>query len=184
MPTTESIREFVIAAHADFDAVQAMLADDAGLLNASHVWKEDDHESAIMGAAHMGNRTITQFLLGKGAPMAICTAAMLGNFAEVREALRKQPALIRERGAHGISLLAHASHSGDVDLVQHLFEHGATDGANQALSFALNGNHTALSLWLVANARIDKRWKNFQGKTVIDLAVGRGMTEVVNQLTS
>ena len=182
-PTPEDIREFVIAGHGDLAKVQSMLATQPGLLNLAHEWKSDDHETAIMGAAHVGNKPIAEVLLAQGAPLAIYTAAMLGRASDVRRMVRNDATAIRTAGAHAISLLAHAAHSGDVDLCQFLFENGAREGGPQAAAHAIGGGHTALTLWLINATNPDSRWQNFRGKTLLDLATERGMEEVVKRLT-
>ena len=179
----EDIREFVIAGHGDLAKVQTMLAAQPALLNLAHEWKSDDHETAIMGAAHVGNKPIAEYLVAEGAPLAIYTAAMLGRASDVRRVLRADPTSIRTAGAHAISLLAHAAHCGDVDLCQFLFENGARDGGAQAAAHAIGGGHTELALWLINATNPDSRWKNFRAKTLLDLAAERGMEEVVKRLT-
>jgi hypothetical protein len=79
----EQIRTFILAAHADFDKVKSMLAEHLELLNVAYPWSETDHETAIMAAAHMGNRPIAEHLIGLGAPVEIYTAAMLGDTPHV-----------------------------------------------------------------------------------------------------
>ena len=183
-PSLEQVREFVIAGHGELAKVQSMLSADAELLNEVHEWKSDDHETAIMGAAHVGNVPIAEYLLSKGAPLAIYTAAMLGRASDVRRMVRTDPTSVRLAGAHAIPLLAHAAHCGDVDLCQFLFESGARTGGAQAAAHAIGGGHTALALWLISATNPDSRWKNFRGKTLLDIAAERGMEEVVQRLTT
>ncbi len=52
--------------------------------------------TAIQAAAHTGQRAIAEYLLAKGARLEVCTAAMLGDVAEVEvaappEALYRAP---------------------------------------------------------------------------------------------
>ena len=88
LPTLDQLREFVIAGHGDLHKVQAMLADCPTLLNATYEWKENDTETAIQAAAHVGNVAVAEFLLAQGAPLEICTAAMLGRIPDVDQLLR------------------------------------------------------------------------------------------------
>src|SRR4051794_32277203 len=78
-PTTDQIREFVIAGHGNLEKVKQMLAIHPELLNIANVWRPGDTETALQGAAHVGNREIAEYLLSLGAPMDICCAAMLGR---------------------------------------------------------------------------------------------------------
>lgn len=172
--TPEQIRDFVIAAHGDFEKIKSMLAEIPELLNAAHPWSETDHETALMAAAQVGNRVIAQYLLKCGAPLDICTAAMLGQSKAVKDLLKDDPALIRACGAHGIPLLTHAAMSGDVALVRMLVKSGASEGLAFALHNAVLFHHDDLVRWLLENTRPDLSWKNWQGKTALTVALEGG----------
>jgi len=107
-PSTEQIREFVIAGHGNLEKVKQMLAENPKLLNASYRWNENDTETAVQAAAQVGSANIAQFLLKQGAPLEICTAAMLGMQDEVDHRLTEDPRNTNATGAHGIPLLPHA----------------------------------------------------------------------------
>lgn len=169
-PSPEDIRDFVIAGHGNLAGVQALLADKPALLHRAHAWSETDHETAIQAAAHVGARPIAEFLLAHGAALALPTAAMLGRTAAVRALLADDPARIHETGAHGIPLLAHVVWSGDPDLVASLHGQGAVAGASIAVCHAVMAGHVEVARWLLAHAQPDLSWRNFQGKTALDLA--------------
>lgn len=181
-PNVDQIREFVIAGHGDLPKVQAMLAEMPALLDRAYAWSESDHETAIQAAAHVGHAPIAGFLLAQGAALAIPTAAMLGRRADVERLLAEDPARSGEAGAHGIPLLAHAAFSGDAELVRFLHERGARSGASMALAHAAQSGHLAVARWLVENAGPDLTWKNWQGKTALDLAEAAGHGEIANLL--
>src|SRR2546422_216402 len=103
--TPELIRDFVIASHMDLEKVKRMYEEHPALLNAAHPWKESDHETAVQAAAQMGNVAVAEYLLSKGAPLEICTAAMLGRTEDVKRLLSRDPKDIGATGAHGIPLL-------------------------------------------------------------------------------
>src|SRR5437870_6983042 len=107
-PSTEQIREFVIAGHGNLEKVKQMLAENPKLLNASYRWNENDTETAVQAAAQVGSANVAQFLLKQGAPLEICTAAMLGMQDEVDHRLTEDPRNTKATGAHGIPLLPHA----------------------------------------------------------------------------
>mgnify|MGYP003542191442 CR=1 FL=1 len=88
--------------------VRTLLAAHPELLNA----RSPLDESALGAAAHVGNREVARFLLDQGAPLEICTAAMLADRAAVA-AFLEDPAQARAVGAHGIPLLTHAKMGGD-----------------------------------------------------------------------
>jgi len=177
-PNAGEIREFVIAGHGNLEKVKQMLATHPGLLNMAHEWRPGDTETALQGAAHVGNRQVAEYLLAQGAPLDICTAAMLGRRAEVERFLREEPDKIHTNGAHGIPLLTHAALSGDVDLVQMLYERGATSGASAALALAVGKGHVGMTRWLLENSSPDLTWKNFQGKTALQLANDNGSHDI------
>lgn len=115
--TQEQIRNFVLPAHGNLEAVRQQLAAEPRLLNEKF---EEFDETALEAASHVGNRPIAQFLLDQGAPMNIYTAAMFGLTEEVVQFLDETPDLVNGNGVHGISLLYHAALSGDVALVEML----------------------------------------------------------------
>src|SRR5712692_7309512 len=98
----ELVRDFVIAGHMDLEKVKRMHQERPALLNAAYPWKENDHETAVQAAAQVGNVAIAEYLLSKGAPLEICTAAMLGRTDEVKRILSGNPQDINATGAHGI----------------------------------------------------------------------------------
>jgi ankyrin repeat protein len=180
---TGQIRQFVIAGHGDLNRVKQMLADNPELLNAGYKWTDNDTETAVQAAAQVGNKPIAEFLLEKGAPLHICTAAMLGRRDEVERRIKLDPTQAKATGAHGIPLLAHAAFSGDLALVQFVFNNGATSGANLALQNAIMREDVETVKWLLDNVQLDLNAKNFQGKTPIQMAVERKNEKIAQLLT-
>lgn len=180
--SAEQVREFVIAGHGNLARVQEMLAANPELLNVSHMWRENDWETAIQGASHVGNADIAEFLLAQGAPLAIYTAAMLGRQDDVESWLDQDPSLINAVGAHGIPLMAHAALSGNVALASLLAQRGAREGMSFALSNAVSRGHREMVRWLLENGAPDLSWLNFQGKTPLAIAVERGDEDMATLL--
>ncbi len=106
------VREFVSAAHGNFDKTKEMLGAEPGLLNATWDWGGGDFEMAIGGAGHMGRKDIALWLLEQGGRMDIFVAAMLGRRDIVEPTLKAFPHLVHSKGPHGISLLRHAKAGG------------------------------------------------------------------------
>jgi len=117
--STDQVREFVIAGHGNLEKVRKMLAERPDLLNTAYAWSENDHETAIQAAAQVGSVPVATYLLEKGAPLEICTAAMLGNKGEVEKRIRDNPDNVNSTGAHGIPLLTHAAWSGNLEPVSY-----------------------------------------------------------------
>ena len=179
MPEIEQIKEFVIAGHGNLEKLKSMLETNPELLLEKFEWRENDFESALEGASHVGNRAIAMFLIGQGAPKEITTAAMLGEIDAVKTMLEKQPDLIQFKGAHGIALLPHAALSGNLELVKMLFERGATEGASMALTLVASRGFTDVAAWLVQQAQPDLSWKNFAGKTALEIATETNDTAMI-----
>jgi ankyrin repeat protein len=178
-PSAEHIREFVIASHGDFEKVKQMLSQQPELLKAPYPWNENDRETPIQAAAQMGDVAIAEYLLEKGAPLEICTAAMLGRKDAVERFLAEDPGLIQTTGAHGIPLLTHAALSGNLELVQFLFQCGARTGVSPALHSAVSRGYYDIARWLLESGKPDISWKNFQGKTALAVATERKHERIV-----
>lgn len=178
-PSTEQIREFVIAGHGNLEKVRQMLAENPKLLNASYRWSENDLETAVQAAAQVGSSNVAQFLLKHGAPLEICTAAMLDMRDEVERRLNDDPQNANATGAHGIPLLPHAVWSENPRLVRLVFERGAKSGATLALQNAVSKGNYEIVEWLLENAGPDIWAQNFQGKTPLKVATERNNDRVV-----
>ncbi|MCI0408509.1 MAG: ankyrin repeat domain-containing protein, partial [Acidobacteria bacterium] len=70
-------------------------------------------ETALGAASHMGNKEIARFLLAKGAPPTIFSAAMLGQLDIVKAMVAANPGVEQFKGPHGIPLIAHAKAGGE-----------------------------------------------------------------------
>jgi len=181
-PPIEQVREFVIAGHGNLQKIKEMLAANPGLLNASYGWGDKDNETAIQASAQVGNASVAEFLLEKGAPMEICTAAMLGRVEIVKNELTRNPSRANALGAHGIPLLPHSVWSGNLDLVRFVHSHGATTGANLAFHNAIVKGNPEIVSWLLDNAGADVSSKNYQGKSALAVARERGNESLVKIL--
>lgn len=181
-PTPELIREFVLAGHGNADRVRELLVEHPALLNAGHEWAPDDVETALGAAAHVGNSAIATYLLERGAPLDICTAAMLGRTDAVAGMLAEDSSRIRAIGAHKIPLLTHAALGGSIALVEMLVGKGAVDGASAALGMAVSRKDAAMARWLLAHTTPDLGWKNSQGKTLLVIAAERGANDIAEML--
>ncbi len=169
-PTEEEIRDFVVAGHGNLPRIREMLMAKPELLNASYKWSEGDSETALQAAAQSGSRPVAEYLLEHGAPLDVCTAAMLGRKDVVEGMLKKDPQLINARGAHGIPIMAHAAWSDNVELAEMLMKRGATQGMSLALGNAVMKGNTRMARWLIRHGNPDFNWKNYEGKSLMTLA--------------
>jgi len=106
------VKRFVIAGHANFPAVKAMLAEEPNLINGAIDWGNGDFETALGGASHMGRRDIAEYLLEHNARMDIFAATMLGQIDIVKAAVVAFPNIVNVPGPHGIPLIVHAEKGG------------------------------------------------------------------------
>lgn len=179
-PSQELVAAFVGAAHGHLPTVQKLLEEHPELLNAE--WTRNDNETAIQAASQVGNVPIAEYLLSKGAPMAICTAAMLGRKHDVERMLKENPKNIDTSGAHGIPLLPHAALSGNLDLVQFLYTRGAKKGVSEAFHNSVRRNFQDTAEWLLENGKPDLAWKDYQGKTALAVAKEKGYAKIAQLL--
>ena len=178
-PSQELVEPFVISAHYNLPRVKELYEQYPELLNEK--WAKFD-ESALAAASHTGQRAIAEFLLEQGAPMVICTAAMLGRTGDVAAFLSEDASLANARGAHGISILFHAAMSGNIDVTELLLAHGGGEGINDALHGAVAYNHIAMAQWLLAHGVTDVNTLNYEDKTPLKVAHERGFSDMADVL--
>ncbi|MCA9903471.1 MAG: ankyrin repeat domain-containing protein [Anaerolineae bacterium] len=181
-PNQETINEFVIAAHHDLNKVKQMLAGEPLLLNQKAQWQE----TPIQAATHVGNQTIVEYLLAEGAPLDICTAAMMGKREELSAMLREDPTSINARGAHNLPLLYYATIYDRVDIAELLLAAGADInagvGSNTALHGAATFGQANIARWLIDHGA-DIIAKDFNGKTPHEVAVERGHMTIADLIS-
>lgn len=176
------IDAFVGAAHGDFETVKTLLAQYPDLVHTRAAWQE----SAIEAAAQMGRVDIAGYLLAAGAPMDICTAAMMGRTADVRAFLAADPNLVLATGAHGIPLIYFPVITGNQPMADYLLEAGvpidAGDGVTTPLHGAVMFNRLEMARWLLEHgARKDQ--KDYNGNTPLQAALADNHPEMAALLS-
>jgi hypothetical protein len=135
-----AVKEAVVAAHGNVARIKELVTARPALARSAWDWGFGDWETALDGASHVGHREIAEFLIANGARPTIYTAAMLGQLAIVKGLVEAIPGVQRNRGPHGITLLAHARAGGPAasDVVRYLEALGDADPryANEPLSDA------------------------------------------------
>jgi len=172
----EIVTEFVNSAHGNLARVREMLDARPELLNELSPLGE----SALAAAAHVGNREIAGFLLERGAPIDVCTAAMLADRARVA-AFLEDPGQARATGAHGISLMFHVALGGDVEIAEMVRARGG-EVPDAALHGAVARGHLAMAEWLLDHGVANVDQPNFQQKTPLAVALERGHSEIADLL--
>lgn len=177
----EQIDKFVVAAHHDFDKVQQMLAENPELLNENATWVE----TPVQAAAHVGNRPIAEYLLAQGAPLDICTAAMLGLEDDVAAMLEEDPGLSQAVGAHNIPIMFYAAISGSIPIAERLLAAGANvnagAGGNTPLHGAAGFGQAEMVRWLLDHD-VNPYALDFNAKTPVEVAQANGHTVIVEML--
>ena len=157
--TQELIGEFVLASHTNSAKVKAQHQQYPALLNAR--W-EENNETALEAAGHMGERETVEYLLTAGAPPSIYAAAMLGQTDQVAAFLQADPKLASAKGIHGISVLFHAALSGNTAVTELLLAHGGGQNIdNNALHAATRFGHTEMVDWLLTHGVTNVNPLNF-----------------------
>lgn len=165
----ETINNFVGLAHGDFDAVTQLLTEHPDLINARAVWDE----TAIQAATQMGRVDIAEHLLVAGAPLDICTAAMLGHKEKVAAMLAADPSQAQALGAHGIPLVYFPVIRGHKEIARLVVEFGAPvnggEGSTTPLHGAVMFNQAEMVGWLLdQGAQVNAL--NFENKTPLAVA--------------
>lgn len=175
------IDEFVGNAHGNLARVQELLAQYPALLNAQASWDE----TALAAAAQVGRRDIAEYLLAAGAPLDICTAAMLGRVDAVTGFLRADPTLAQATGAHGIPVLYHAAITNRKQVAKLLLAAGADVNQGAGVTTALHGaamfNQASMAAWLLEHDA-DLAARNHAGLTPLEVATTEGHTDVITVL--
>lgn len=107
-----AVREVVQVSHGNLGRVKELVGARPALARVSWDWGFGDWETPIDAASHVGNRPIAEFLMANAARPTIYTAAMMGQIAIVKQWIEMVPGVQRNRGPHGITLLAHAKFGG------------------------------------------------------------------------
>jgi hypothetical protein len=123
------VKEIVTVAHGNLARVKELVSARPALARTSWDWGFGDWETPIDAASHVGNRPIAEYLVANGARPTIYTAAMMGQLAIVKEWVASLPGVQRNRGPHGITLLAHARAGGPAaaDVLKYLESLGDAD---------------------------------------------------------
>jgi pimeloyl-ACP methyl ester carboxylesterase len=170
------INEFVGNSHGNVTRVRELLAAHPALVNSVAAWGE----TPVQAAAQTGQREIVELLVSAGAPVDICTAAMLGDRDRVAAMLAQNGNRARATGAHGLPAMYYPACNGRVDIAELLLTHGAAVSGGEGVSPPLHGaiyfNQPAMAEWLLAHgAPADAL--DYQCKSALQAAIDRSHSE-------
>jgi len=175
----QAIDEFVAAAHGDLELVQGLLLEHPGLVNALASWGE----TAIQAAAQTGQTEIAELLLAAGAPLDICTAAMLGRDERVEEFLAGEPGLAQTVGAHHLPVLYFPAIGGHPTTAEILHTHGADVNAGGGSLTPLHGavvfEQAEMAAWLLERGA-NPELRDSKGRTALELAQVLGRDRIAD----
>lgn len=164
------INEFVAVSHGNLARMKELLALYPQVLHANASWEE----LGVEAGAHVGFKDGVRFLLDRGAPASLPTAAMMGMAAHVKRLLDEDPKRIWECGAHNMPpTWFPAIGGGEADHVETarlLLDAGADPNAHKrgqtALHWAARGGQMEMAeLLLSRGARVDAPARTPQGDT-------------------
>ncbi len=157
-PTTDpSLSQAVVgASHVRFDEVRELLKEDRSLALASWDWGFGDWESALGAASHMGQHGIAELLMEHGARPNVFTFAMLDHVDSVKAICEATPGIQRNRGPHGITLLAHAQHGKAARVEEFLSALGGADEREAMIEYNPERRGTYVGEYLFEEGETDR----------------------------
>ncbi len=122
-------------AHGNLARVKEILEDHPELINLPAVWKE----TPVEAATQMGNRSIIDYLVSRGAPVDFFTMLVLAQLENVRTELRARPELAQACGVHDLPVLYFAAIGGSVAAADLLISAGAEVNAKAEAAAPIHG---------------------------------------------
>lgn len=182
MTDQQLIDELVGAAHGNMARVQEILGAHPELVDAAARWGE----TPVQAAAQMGDRAMAEYLLEMGAPLDICTAAMLGRGDVIDAMLTADPTQAKAEGAHGLPVLYYPVAHGELAIAERLLAAGALVNAGNGIATPLHSavmfNQPVMARWLLDQGA-DRGATDYNGQTPLQMADEKGLDEMVALLT-
>lgn len=177
---------FVSVSHGNLAAMRELLATYPSLTNVNASWDE----LGVEAGAHVGFKDGVQFLLDQGAPLSVCTAAMMGRADRVKALLTEDPLRIWDHGAHNMPpMWFPAIGGGQADHLESarlLLDAGADVNAHKrgqtALHWAARGGQVEMVDLLLSRGADANAPMMGDGATPLALAEKRGHGSIVERL--
>jgi ankyrin repeat protein len=171
------VDECVGSAHGDLDKVRELVERHPEVVNARASW----NETPVEAAAQLGRRDIIEYLLGRGAPLDLFTACVLGRRDLVEPELAADPGRARARGVHDLPALYFAAIGAQPEVAELLVARGAdVNAAAQAgapIHGAVMSGSPEMVAWLLHRGA-DPSLPDFQGRSAPALAEATGRPDL------
>ena len=168
--------KLVGASHGNLTQVKSLVGRDRRLAHSVAT----TGERAVEAGAHMGNKTIVEFLLKNGAPYSLPTAVMMGDLTTVKRMLNDEPKRIHERGAHFFALLWYPIIGRcNFEMTEFLLEKGAKVEQQHFLGTtalhwaAMNDQLEVAEILIASGANVNRVGRKFGGRSVTPLQQAR-----------
>jgi len=171
------VEELVGNAHGNLARVRELLDVHPAALNLRAPW----NETAIEAATQMGNKPIIELLIGRGAPVDLFTACVLGRMDDVKAELEGDPSRVNARGVHDLPALYFAAIGGDLAMAKCLLEGGADINAKAESAAPIHGavmGGSAEMVRLLLARGADPSLPDYQGRGARRLAEDMGRPEI------
>ena len=171
------VEELVGNAHGNLARVRELLDVHPAALNLKAPW----NETAIEAATQMGDKPIIELLIGRGAPVDLFTACVLGRMDEVTAALEADPSRVNARGVHDLPALYFAAIGGDLEIARRLLEGGGDVNAKAESAAPIHGavmGGSAAMVRLLLEHGADPSLPDYKGRGARQLAEDTGRRDL------
>jgi ankyrin repeat protein len=173
------VEELVGNAHGNIARVRDLLDVHPAALNLRAPW----NETAIEAATQMGDKSIIELLIGRGAPVDFFTACVLGRMDDVQAELQTDPSRVNVRGVHDLPALYFAAIGGDIQIAKRLLDAGAGVNAKAEAAAPIHGavmGGSAAMVRLLLEHDADPSLPDFKGRGARQLAEDMGRSEIAD----
>ncbi|MEA2634911.1 MAG: uncharacterized protein QOH92_1678 [Chloroflexota bacterium] len=171
------VEELVGNAHGNIARVRELLDANPAALNQRAPW----NETAVEAATQMGDKAIIELLIGRGAPVDLFTASVLGRMDVVTGELDANPSRVHARGVHDLPALYFAAIGGDLDVAKRFLDAGADVNAAAESAAPIHGavmGGSAAMVRLLLKHGADPSLPDFKGRGARQLAEDMGRRDL------
>jgi uncharacterized protein len=171
------VEDLVGNAHGNIARVRELLDAHPAALNLRAPW----NETAVEAATQMGDKAIIELLIGRGAPVDLFTACVLGRMDEVKGQLDADPSRAHARGVHDLPALYFAAIGGDLEVAKRFLDGGADVNAAAGSAAPIHGavmGGSAAMVRLLLEHGADPSLPDYKGRGARELAEDLGRRDL------